>query len=57
MTEHYLVLLVWPAMLSVLRLALVGSPSPAMSWRPEKGALLYVIDRRKGGGGHVATYK
>lgn len=57
MTERFVVFIVWPALLSVLKLALVGSPAPALSWHSQKGAKIYVIDRRKGGPGHVATYR
>ncbi|GAB4814118.1 hypothetical protein N2152v2_001164 [Parachlorella kessleri] len=57
MTEHYIVFMVWPAIFSMLRLALGGGVAPSLTWRAEKGTMMYVIDRRKGGPGHVATYK
>ncbi len=57
MTEHYIVFMVWPAIFSMLRLALGGGVAPSLSWRAEKGTMMYVIDRRRGGPGHVATYK
>ena len=55
MTQNYLVLAVWPLLLSPLKLALHRAPLPAMAWRPEKGTMFYVVDRRSGG--HVATYR
>ena len=57
MTQHFLVFIVWPALVSPLRLALTLSTAGALSWRPEKGAMFYVIDKRRGGPGHVATYR
>lgn len=55
MTQRHLVLMVWPLLLSPLKLALFQAPGPAMSWQPQRGTLFYVVDRREGG--HVATYK
>ena len=58
MTVNYLVLIVWPLLVSPLKLALLGSVVAAMSWQPQKGTLFYVVDRRQGSsGGHVATYR
>ena len=58
LTENYLVLMVWPLLVSPLKLALLGSISAAMSWQPQKGTMLYVVDRRQGSSaGHVATYR
>lgn len=58
MTQNYLVLMVWPLLLSPAKLWLFGSPGRAMDWQPRQGTRFYVIDRREGGsGGHVATYR
>ena len=57
MTENYLVFMVWPSLLPLLKRVTFGSPGKALTWRPDKGTLFYVVDKRKGGRGHVATFK
>ena len=50
--------MVWPLVVSPLKLALLGSIAAAMSWQPQRGTMFYVVDRRQGSrGGHVATYR
>jgi carotenoid cleavage dioxygenase-like enzyme len=55
MTQRYLVLMVWPLLLSLPKMALFGAPGKAMAWTPDKGTMFYVVDKEQGG--HVATYK
>lgn len=56
-TEQYLVLMVWPCVLDPLRMVLNKSVFHDMQWKPELGVRLHVIDKRKGGKGHMATYR
>lgn len=57
MTENYLVLMVNPLLLNTLKMALYGAPGQAMEWTPSKGVVFYVVEKARGGRGHVATYK
>ena len=56
-TEQYLVLMVWPCVLDPLRMVLNNSVFHDMQWKPELGVRLHVIDKRKDGKGHMATYR
>lgn len=54
MTERYLVLVAWPAVVDPLRMIRKGgSFMDNMSWKPERGSTFHVVDRRSGE--HVTT--
>jgi beta,beta-carotene 9',10'-dioxygenase len=56
MSEHYLVVVAWPAVMDPLRLiAKGGGFMDAMRWKPERGTAFHVVDRHSGE--HVATAK
>ena len=40
-----------------LRMMINKSVFHDLQWRPENGVKLHVVDKRKGGKGHVATYR
>lgn len=40
-----------------LRMMINRSVFHDLQWRPENGVKLHVVDKRKGGKGHVATYR
>jgi len=56
-TENYLILMVWPCIMDPLRMMINRSVFHDLQWRPENGVKLHVVDKRKGGKGHVATYR
>ncbi|DBA84901.1 TPA: hypothetical protein ACH3X1_005915 [Trebouxia sp. C0004] len=56
-TENYLILMVWPCVMDPLRMMINRSVFHDLQWMPEKGVKLHVVDKRKGGKGHVATYR
>ncbi len=56
-TENYLILMVWPCVMDSLRMMINRSIFHDLQWRPENGVKLYVVDKKKGGRGHVATYR
>ena len=56
-TEHYLILMVWPCVFDPLRMVLNKSVFHDLQWKPELGVKLHVIDKCKGGKGHMATYR
>lgn len=56
-TEHYAVLMLWPCLYNPLKMLINKSLYADMQWRPENGVKFYVIDKTKGGQGHVATYR
>lgn len=56
-TENYLVLMVWPCIMDPLRMMINRSVFHDLQWKPENGVKLHVVDKRKGGKGHVATYR
>lgn len=54
MTERYLVLVAWPAVVDPLRMIRKGGAfMDNMSWRPERGTTFHVVDRHTGE--HVAS--
>ena len=54
MTERYLVLVAWPAVLDPIRMIRKGGAfMDNMSWKPELGSTFHVVDRHTGE--HVAT--
>lgn len=50
-------LLVWPCTYDFLRMLVNQSIMGEMVWKPELGVKIHVIDKRKQGKGHVATYR
>ena len=56
-TENYLILMVWPCVLDPIKMMLNKSVFHDLQWKPELGVRLHVIDKQKGGKGHVATYR
>lgn len=56
-TENYVVMFHWPAVIKPLKLVLGQRLLPALEWQPEAGTRIHVIDRKRGGRGLVALYK
>ncbi|KAL3141623.1 hypothetical protein ABBQ32_004860 [Trebouxia sp. C0010 RCD-2024] len=56
-TEQYLILMVWPCVFDPLRMVLNKSVFHDLQWKPKLGVKLHVIDKRKGGRGHMTTYR
>ena len=56
-TENYLILMVWPCIMDPLRMLINRSVFHDLQWRPENGVKLHVVEKKKGGKGHVATYR
>ena len=49
--------MVWPCAFDPLRMVLNRSVFHDLQWKPELGVTMHVIDKRKGGKGHVVTYR
>lgn len=47
LTERYVVLIVWPAYLSPLKLLWNRNITDSMNWEPEDGTVFHVVDRRQ----------
>ena len=56
-TENYIILMLWPCQYSPLKMVINRSVYSDVQWKPENGVKFYVIDKAKGGKGHVATYR
>lgn len=57
LTQRYVILLVWPALFSPLKLAAGYSLLTSMHWSGSKKVKAYVVDRQKDGPGWIATYE
>ena len=56
-TEHYLILVLAPCVISPLKMLINKSFFSDVQWKPQNGVKFYVVDKRKGGPGHVATFR
>lgn len=56
-TENYVIMMHWPATIKPMKLVMSQCLLPALSWDPELGTDIRVIDRKKGGRGLIARYR
>jgi carotenoid cleavage dioxygenase-like enzyme len=55
LTERYVVLMVWPTHLNLLKLLWRRNITGSMGWKPEEGTVFHVVDRERGA--RVARYR
>ena len=56
-TENYLILVLAPCVLQPLKMLINKNVFSSVQWKPQIGVKFYVVDKRKNGPGHVATYR
>lgn len=56
-TENYIVLMLWPCLFNPLKMLINKSLYSDLQWKPENDVKFYIVDKTKGGRGHVATYR
>ena len=55
-TEKFIILIIYPAILSILGMAIHGAILKALKWREDKQAIFYVIDKNKNSNNPVAKF-